>query len=238
MERGTDKNVKVILQDFTLKNVNNRYLCLFQIKCAIISCIFDFFYSLKEKHCRSPPTNQFTKKELIGGKRMKENAKCFIRLKKGIYEEITYKELEEKRKKYSTYRKKKFIPIQGMLIEILPTEYKSFYKEIERNKYIKRQEKNIEIFSYDGLIDKDNKNIDIIEDKVTNIEFQIERKLEMEQLRKALMKLDDNEYKLIRALFFEDKTLREYAKNIGISHVAIQRQKERILEKLRKILKN
>ena len=111
---------------------------------------------------------------------MKENAKCFIRLKKGIYEEITYKELEEKRKKYSTYRKKKFIPIQGMLIEILPTEYKSFYKEIERNKYIKRQEKNIEIFSYDGLIDNDNKNMDIIEDKVTNIEFQIERKLEME----------------------------------------------------------
>ena len=169
---------------------------------------------------------------------MKENAKCFIRLKKGIYEEITYKELEEKRKKYSTYRKKKFIPIQGMLIEILPTEYKSFYKEIERNKYIKRQEKNIEIFSYDGLIDNDNKNMDIIEDKVTNIEFQIERKLEMEQLREALMKLDDNEYKLIRALFFEDKTLRKYAKSIGISHVAIQRQKERILEKLRKILKN
>lgn len=61
MGRGTSKNVKVISQVFTLKNVNIRYLCLFQIKCAIMCCIFDFFYVLKEKHCRSPPTNQFTK---------------------------------------------------------------------------------------------------------------------------------------------------------------------------------
>lgn len=42
-----------------------------------------------------------------------------------------------------------------MLIEILPIEYKEFYKEVERNKYIKRQERSIEIFSYDGLIDED-----------------------------------------------------------------------------------
>lgn len=51
MGRGTSKNVKVISQVFTLKNVNIRYLCLFQIKCAIMRCIFDFFYALKEKHC-------------------------------------------------------------------------------------------------------------------------------------------------------------------------------------------
>lgn len=82
MERGTDKNVKVILQDFTLKNVNNRYLCLFQIKCAIISCIFDFFYSLKEKHCRSPPTNQFTKKRIDWRKENERKCKMFYKIKK------------------------------------------------------------------------------------------------------------------------------------------------------------
>lgn len=50
---------------------------------------------------------------------MQDNAKCFIRLKKGIYEEITYKELKEKRKKYSTYKKKKFIKIDDVLLEVL-----------------------------------------------------------------------------------------------------------------------
>lgn len=69
MGRGTSKNVKVISQVFTLKNVNIRYLCLFQIKCAIMRCIFDFFYALKEKHCRSPPLINSNKTELIGGKR-------------------------------------------------------------------------------------------------------------------------------------------------------------------------
>lgn len=35
----------------TIKN-----LCLFlEIKCAIEICAFDFFYSLKQRHCRSPP---------------------------------------------------------------------------------------------------------------------------------------------------------------------------------------
>lgn len=43
---------------------------------------------------------------------MKDNAKCFIRIAKGIFEEITYKELENRKKTEKSYRNKKFIPIQ------------------------------------------------------------------------------------------------------------------------------
>lgn len=89
MRRGTSRNVTINLPVFALRSVNIRYLCLFQIKCAIMRCIFDFFYILKEKHCRSPPTNQFTKMNWLEEREMQDNAKCFIRLKKGIYEEIT-----------------------------------------------------------------------------------------------------------------------------------------------------
>lgn len=42
---------------------------------------------------------------------MQENAKCFIRIDKGIFEEITYKELEKRRKLKKEYNMKKFIPI-------------------------------------------------------------------------------------------------------------------------------
>ncbi len=62
MGRGTSRNVKVISKVFALKNVNIRYLCLLEIKSAIMCCIFDFFYTLKEQHCRSPPANQFKKR--------------------------------------------------------------------------------------------------------------------------------------------------------------------------------
>lgn len=43
---------------------------------------------------------------------MRDNAKCFIKIAKGIYEEITYKELKERRKTNETYKDKLFIPVQ------------------------------------------------------------------------------------------------------------------------------
>ncbi len=74
---------------------------------------------------------------------MEDNAKCFIKIRKGYYEEITYKELKERRENDNTYINKKFIPIQKTLIEVSLEEYKDFYKEIERNKYIKKKNKII-----------------------------------------------------------------------------------------------
>ena len=34
---------------------------------------------------------------------MEDNAKCFIKIRKGYYEEITYKELKERRENDNTY---------------------------------------------------------------------------------------------------------------------------------------
>ena len=214
------------------------YLCLFiKIKYAVFCCVLDFFYTMKEEHCRSPPSINSQKTNWLEEREMQENARCFIRIKKGIYDEITYKELEEKRKKYVTYRRKRFIPVQGMLIEVLPSEYKNFYREVERNKYVKKQERNIEIFSYDGLRDDDATNIDIIEDGNADIEFQVEKKMEIEQLKQALLELSENEYKLIKALFYEEKSLREYARTLGIPFATVQTRKRAILKKLKKYLK-
>ena len=124
-----------------------------------------------------------------------------------------------------------------MLIEVLPTEYKSFYKEVERNKYVSKRERELEIFSYNALNDEDNKNIDIIKDSNTDIEFQIERKIEVEQVKQALLQLKEDEYKLIKALFYEEKSLREYAKILGIPFATVQTRKRTILKKLKKFLK-
>lgn len=69
---------------------------------------------------------------------MINNAKCFIKIDEGIYEEITYDELERRRKLNNTYKAKKFIPIQGNLIEVSEDEYKKFYQDVEKIKYTKR----------------------------------------------------------------------------------------------------
>ena len=74
------------------------------------------FVCLKIKKCRSPPVPfNFKVLKLNGGIKVKDTSKCFIRIAKGIFEEITYNELNQRRKTISEYNNKKYIPIQGML---------------------------------------------------------------------------------------------------------------------------
>lgn len=169
---------------------------------------------------------------------MKDNAKCFIRIKDGIFEEISYKELEKRRKQIKTYKNKKFIYIHGMLMEVSPSEYKEYYKEIERNRYAKKVLKKLQVVSIDELQDDSSfKYKQVIEDKKINIELEVERKVEIEKLKNALLQLNEKEFKLIKALFYEENTVRNYAKDIGIPFTTIQSQKKKILEKLRNLLK-
>ena len=110
---------------------------------------------------------------------MEDNAKCFIKIRKGYYEEITYKELKERRENDNTYINKKFIPIQKTLIEVSLEEYKDFYKEIERNKYIKKKNKKIKFISIDETSeDMEIREKNILKDKDIDIDFEVERKIE------------------------------------------------------------
>ncbi len=195
------------------------------------------FQSLKITKCRDPPFN-FKILELKGEFIVENNSRCFIKKGKGIYEEITYKELENRRKISKEYRQKKFIYINKMLLEVSEDEYKCYYAEIERSRYSKKILKKLQTVSIEQLNSNDSiENKQVIADNSENIENKIERKLELEQLKNALMKLDDNEYKLVRALFFEEKTVREYANIIGINYGTIQYRKKVILKKLKKMLK-
>lgn len=169
---------------------------------------------------------------------MKKDAKCFIRIAKGIFEEISYKELEERRITIKEYNKKKFIPIQGMLLEVTEDEYKAFYKEVERNKYVKNESKKYDLISINDtrnvLSAKENEIID----KKVNVDTEVLRNIEVEMLKEALLKLSDEEYQLIRAFFFEDKSIREYAKILDKPFTTIEYNRKKILNKLKKILKN
>lgn len=169
---------------------------------------------------------------------MQNNAKCFIKKGKGIYEEITYEELEKRRKMINSYSEKKFIYIHGMLLEVSKEEYKDYYTEIERNRYCKKVLQKLQVVSIEELnFDEEMKHKEVIRDTSKDIEFEIERKIEIEQLRSALLKLDKEEYKLIRELFFNEKTMTEYAKNIGCGVSTIFDKKVKILKKLKKFLK-
>ena len=169
---------------------------------------------------------------------MDDNAKCFIKINKGYYEEITYKELNERRKEDSTYKNKRFIPVQKMLIEVSKEEYQDFYREVERNKYVKKTSQDFQFISIDEISeDMEIREKSLLADKNINVSFEAERRIEIEQLKNALLKLNDEEYKIIKALFYEEKSLRNYAKIIGVSYGTVLYRKKQIIEKLKKLLK-
>ena len=75
------------------------------------------------------------------------------------------------------------------------------------------------------------------EDTRESVEDAVLRKLAEDDLRRELTKLTDEEYALVYALFYEGRTERDYAKELGVSQVAVHKRKQRILKKLKGILK-
>lgn len=75
------------------------------------------------------------------------------------------------------------------------------------------------------------------EDTRESVEDAVLRKLAEDGLRRALTKLTNEEYALVYALFYEGRTERDYAKELGVSQVAVHKRKQRILKKLKGILK-
>ena len=73
-----------------------------------------------------------------------------------------------------------------------------------------------------------------IEDEEVNVEKIVETRMMIEALRKALSELNAEEREIIELLYFKNKTLRSVAKHKNITHSAIIKRRNKILEKLKK----
>ena len=117
----------------------------------------------------------------------------------------------------------------------------------------KMQYQEYDLKSEQTIIDQENQTVTIIPSREDSFELLLEqsvqfreetlsldewiiRRLEIEQLHKALNVLSDDERYLIIQLYFEERTEREVAEELGVYHNAVHKQKIRILAKLRKIL--
>lgn len=75
-------------------------------------------------------------------------------------------------------------------------------------------------------------------EQAPGIEERVIHRLEIKQLYEALSLLSDHERYLIEQLYFEERSERDLAKEMGVFHNAIHKQKKQILAHLKKILKN
>jgi RNA polymerase sigma factor (sigma-70 family) len=132
--------------------------------------------------------------------------------------------------------RKYYIRIHNVTFEVSHKDYVDYYKMKRRMKYLHEADKRINVMSYNAL-DKDYLlGIDIIADENVNVEDEVCNKIMLEKLRACLSLLNNDELYLIYYLFYQQKTEQEVADKFGISQVAIHKKKQRILNKLKRLL--
>ncbi len=146
--------------------------------------------------------------------------KVFV-LENGNYKEIKYIELKTLEQTDKDYANKYFLPLHGMLMEVTEEEYKAYYKDKRRQKYIDERSRENGDVSYDALDSSDMLGESVLVDIETNVEEQVTNKIILEQLHNAFLLLSEEEQNVITAIFKNNLTERELAKKKGVYHNAI-----------------
>ena len=202
--------------------------------------IFVYFHLNKGGNgIRSPPDLKFELKikfQIREDKTVKYAPKKVFILENGKYKEITYSELQELEESDKSYVEKFFLPLYGMLMEVTAETYKAYYKDKRRQKYIDERSLLNGDVSYDALDTDETLGAEVFADTKTNVEATVINKMTVAELRKAFLLLSPDERELITAIYIQNLTEREYAKQKGIYHNAVHKRKLRILEKLKNFL--
>lgn len=136
-------------------------------------------------------------------------------------------------------KKRKYIlRVNGKLIPVNRDCYKLYYKVRRREKYLLESDEIHGKVSYHALDTEDYTGEEIIPDSSDSVEDTVVRKLMLEKLRKCLSLLPEDERSLILQIHAEDKSCRKIAFDAGIPQRTMNDRKNRILQKLRKLLEN
>ena len=95
------------------------------------------------------------------------------------------------------------------------------------------QEKPLALFS---SLDHDGHFADSIIDESVDVEKIVETQMMIEAVRNAISRLNAEERDIIERLYFNDETVRSVAKLKSITHPALIKRRNKILEKLKKII--
>jgi RNA polymerase sigma factor (sigma-70 family) len=166
---------------------------------------------------------------------MNDNTRCFI-LVNGGYEEISYAELQERRANNPAYADKRFIPLHGMLMEVTEADYRNFYRDIRRQKYLDEEAARNGAFSYNALDSGEMSGEEFIADALPPLDEQVSDRLLLEEMLCCFGRLDEADRKLLADLYFDGKSERQLSKDTGIPQKTINDRKRRAIAKLKKLL--
>ena len=134
-------------------------------------------------------------------------------------------------------KKEYFLYVKGKAVPVSEEVYKAYWKITEHEKYLQRKDWKHNVIPFSAL-DHDGHFVDNIIDERIDLEKIVEVKMQIEELNKALATLTKKERELIEAIFYKEESLRSIGKKEKVSYQAIGKRRDRILEKLRKLLED
>ena len=131
--------------------------------------------------------------------------------------------------------KEYYLYVRGQKVEVSEDIYKVYWQEREHEKYLEQVDRKNHLLFFSSL-DHDGHFIDNIIDESVDVAKIVETQMMIEALRNAISKLNDEERDIIERLYFNDETLRSVAKLKSITHPALMKRRNKILEKLKKFI--
>ena len=147
------------------------------------------------------------------------------------------KNRELKKEDYTMDKKEYFLYVKGKAVKVSEEVYKAYWKITEHEKYLIKKDWKNNVIPFSAL-DYDGHFVDNIIDERIDLEKIVEVKMQIEELNKALATLTKKERELIEAIFYKEESLRSIGKKEKVSYQAIGKRRDKILEKLRKLLED
>lgn len=133
--------------------------------------------------------------------------------------------------------KKYYWIIDGKYYEVSKETYQKYKREHDHSKRLQKYENEVYVFSLDAMAAEDINGYDVIADMSVNVEQEALHNIMLENLRKARERLSSDEQLLLTLLYDEGKTMVEAGKRMGVSQQAISKKHNKIIAKLKEILK-
>ena len=132
-------------------------------------------------------------------------------------------------------KKEFYLYVNGQKVKVSEEIYKVYWREREHEKYLEQVDRKNHLLFFSSL-DHDGHYVDNIVDESVDVAKIVETQMMIKSLRYAISKLNDEERDIIERLYFNDETLRSVAKLKSITHPALMKRRNKILEKLKKFI--
>ena len=130
------------------------------------------------------------------------------------------------------------VRVRGTPVTVTQEVYRTCHQTKRYAKTLYEKDARHNLVSYDGMDTENTLGVETISDPAApSVEDIVIDKMHREKLRLCLSQLTEPERSLIHALFYEQKTEREYAEILDISQSAVNKRRHKVLAKLRRLMK-